>query len=196
MLICVLVVLVVVFAMGVYFGKTLAKSESELAALSLQSQVENSMPEVSDEEIEVISEGATPDVAPDDDDFVKIMVPGQSPTPSPGDIQNDDTETSPAPLDTPVPAPEPVATPLPSPPTGGKFTIQLSSHPGKVEAENARSNYSSQGVTNVYIVSYQKGGQTWFRVRTGAFATKSAAKQVADAIKSKGIVANPWVTTK
>ncbi len=194
MLICAMFVLVLVFAMGVYFGKTLAKSESELAALSLQNQVENTMPDVPDEDIKVTSKDDDTTVETDEDGFVKIMIPSQTPTPEPGETFPDVTEISPAPAQTPAPTPEP--TPLPPAPSEGKFTIQLSSHPSKTEAEAAMAKYTAKGVSAVYIVSFSKGPETWFRVRTGAYATKSAAKQVAEAIKAKGIVASPWVTTK
>lgn len=186
LLVGLLVVLVVVFALGVVVGKGLVQIQNIEAGMNLQDQVEQNVPDVLDFDLDVEPAAPTPDEAavPDPEGYINIL-DGTTPTP---------TDAVEPPALTPVPAPTPE--PLPAPPTGGSFTIQLSSHPLEAEANQKRTQYTDKGLTNVYIVTAQVKGQTWYRVRVGAFETKQGAEAFAKAIKAKGIVANPWVTLK
>lgn len=187
LLIGALVVLVVVFALGVVVGKGLVQIQNIEAGLDLKNQVADSLPNVPDLEIEVAdAPEATVAPTPDEEGFVNIL----KSTPTPEPVGDPGSATPPSAPNTPAP------TPPPGPPAGGNYTIQLSSHPGKAEAESARAKYMAQGLSDVYLVSFNNSGQTWYRVRTGAYATKAAATQFAEAIKAKGIVASPWVTKK
>lgn len=189
LLVGVLVVLVVVFALGVVVGKGLVQIQSIEAGLDLKQQVETTTPPLVDIEMEPAIEAMTPEptlIPSDEDGYVNILT--GTPETTMEVIPDPIIESEP----TPAPTPEPA---MPAQ-TGGSFTIQLSSHPNKAEASNAQSKYLAQGLTDVYTVSSEVKGQTWYRVRTGAFATKEGAQQLADAIVSKGIVADPWVTTK
>ena len=184
LLVGVLIVLVVVFALGVVVGKGLVQIQSIEAGLDLKQQVETTPVQV-DIEMEPAVEMITPEPTPasaDEEGYVNLLTGQPEPTP----------EVIPDPVIEPEPTPEPAA-PVPS---GGNFTIQLSSHPNKAEADARRSKYMSNGLTDVYIVSSDVKGKTWYRVRTGSFATKEGAQQLADAIVAKGVVADPWVTTK
>lgn len=181
-----MVVLVVVFALGVVVGKGMVQIQNIESAMELQAQVENNMPVVPDIDVQV--EDAVPEQTPDPDTegYINILKPVEG-------------ELTPLPLTENVPdmAPEPTPIPetTPPPPTSqGKFTIQLSSHPTKDDANTFKKKYESKGLTDVYIISATVKGAEWYRVRTGHFATKEGANQFAQAIKAKGIVAKPWVT--
>jgi septal ring-binding cell division protein DamX len=188
-----LVILVVVFALGIVVGKGLVEIQgAENVAMQETPVTAETIPDP------IIWTEPTPEATPEasDSGYVNILTA----TPDPG------TETVPeatpepmvpdtiVPEPTPAPTPEPIVTPPSS--TGGKFTIQLSSHPTKADADTRKALYLSKGLADVYVMSAKVKGQTWYRVRTGHFATKEGAQQFAGAIKAKGIVANPWVTTK
>lgn len=198
LLLGVLVVLVVVFALGVVVGKGLVQIQSIESGAELQAQVEENLTQVPDfnfDEGETVTPGQVAEPTPepaaetpmDEDGFVNILqgqTAAESATPVP-------VAETPAVEATPVPA-----SPPPPPPSQGHYTIQLSSHPSKAEAENARVEYMGKGLADAYFIKAQVKGSTWWRVRTGSFATKQGAEEFASAIKTKGIVADPWVTTK
>ena len=198
-----LLVLVVVFALGVVVGKGLVQIQSVQESALLQEQVEAGLTTAPDPEVT-----PTPGELPDPLAMIAdTPYPTPEPTPVPAvtgdgyiDILN--TPPTPAPNDPPLPPvadtpPPSVNTPpIPTPaPAKGKFTIQLSSHADKVEADKRRNSYIGKGLTDVYVKPADVKGKTWYRVRTGHFATKDGAKQFAEAIKAKGIVADPWVTS-
>ena len=191
LLVGVLIVLVVVFALGVVVGKGLVQIQTIEAGLELQQQVEVQVPEVPDFDLDTEGDAMlTPtEPVPGMEGYENILTDTTPPFPT--------DAGAPATGDTPdyVPVSTPEPTPEPSP-SGGNFTIQLSAHPNKLEADQRKKSYEAQGLTNVYLVTADVKGQTWYRVRSGAFATKDGAQEFANAIKAKGIVANPWVTTK
>lgn len=77
-------------------------------------------------------------------------------------------------------APKPVAVPAPAAapaadakPSKGKFTLQLSSFPDRIEAELFAKRFASQGA--FVITSEIPGKGTWYRVRVGNYASAQEA---------------------
>jgi DedD protein len=78
------------------------------------------------------------------------------------------------------------AVPKPAPATGGKlrYTIQLASYPEKGLAEEEVRNKKKQGYA-AFVVAFNQGKSTWYRVRLGRFTDRDAAEKLLREIKSK-----------
>jgi cell division septation protein DedD len=82
--------------------------------------------------------------------------------------------------------PSPPATGLKPAPAAGKlrYTIQLASYPEKGLAEEEVKNKKKQGYA-AFIVAFNQGKSTWYRVRLGRFADRDAAERLLKELKSK-----------
>lgn len=74
----------------------------------------------------------------------------------------------------------------PAPAAGGKlrYTIQLASYPEKGLAEEEVKNKKKQGYA-AFVVAFNQGKSTWYRVRLGRFSDRAAAEKLLKEIKSK-----------
>lgn len=82
----------------------------------------------------------------------------------------------------------------PAPTAGGKlrYTIQLASYPEKGLAEEEVKNKKKQGYA-AFVVAFNQGKSTWYRVRLGRFSNRAAAEKLLQEIKSKAGGA-PFIT--
>jgi len=69
---------------------------------------------------------------------------------------------------------------------GGKlrYTIQLASYPEKGLADEEVKNKKKQGYA-AFVVAFNQGKSTWYRVRLGRFSDRDAAEKLLKELKSK-----------
>lgn len=74
----------------------------------------------------------------------------------------------------------------PAPAAGGKvrYTIQLASYPEKGLAEEEVKNKKKQGYA-AFVVAFNQGESTWYRVRLGRFSNRDAAEKLLREVKAK-----------
>ncbi len=87
------------------------------------------------------------------------------------------TELKPSPS---APLPKPAQT------AGGKlrYTIQLASYPDKALADEEVKNKKKQGYA-AFVVAFNQGKSTWYRVRLGRFPNRDAAEKLLRELKAK-----------
>ncbi len=87
------------------------------------------------------------------------------------------TELKPSPS---APLPKPAQT------AGGKlrYTIQLASYPDKALADEEVKNKKKQGYA-AFVVAFNQGKSTWYRVRLGRFPDRDAAEKLLRELKAK-----------
>ncbi len=85
------------------------------------------------------------------------------------------------------PKPSPSAPSLkPAQAAGGKllYTIQLASYPEKALADEEVKNKKKQGYA-AFVVAFNQGKSTWYRVRLGRFPNRDAAEKLLRELKAK-----------
>jgi cell division protein FtsN len=104
-------------------------------------------------------------------------------------------QAEPAPA--PEPNPEPTAAPVEKPkislpPSGsGNYTVQVSSWASKAKADDEAGRFTAAGFS-AFVEDAQVGGETWYRVRVGRYATPKDAKEAAAQL-SKMTEDGAWV---
>ncbi len=120
-------------------------------------------------------------------DLKSGIPPGEGTEQMPPPEAGQSTESTPPPEPTPVPTQEPAPEPTPpvekpavSIPTSGSgdYTVQMSSWSTKAKADQEAARLTSAGYTS-FVEESSVGGQTWFRVRVGHYATAKEARDAA-----------------
>jgi cell division protein FtsN len=97
----------------------------------------------------------------------------------------------------PEPTPEPTS-PVTKPGIGiptsgsGNYTVQVSSWNSKAKADEEAARLNGAGLS-AFVESSEVGGETWFRVRVGHYATIKEAREAAAQL-SKMVEDGAWVT--
>jgi septal ring-binding cell division protein DamX len=76
--------------------------------------------------------------------------------------------------------------------TIGKYTVQISSHQAKAEAEKIAGQYKSKGVA-AFVLPAEINGATWYRVSVGLFPTQREAVSSMDSLKKEGHIKTAFV---
>jgi cell division septation protein DedD len=81
-----------------------------------------------------------------------------------------------------------------APTAGGKlrYTIQLASYPEKGLADEEVKNKKKQGYA-AFVVAFEQGKSTWYRVRLGRFTDRTAAEKLLKEVKAKD-GGSPFIT--
>ncbi len=76
--------------------------------------------------------------------------------------------------------------PKPAQTAGGKlrYTIQLAAYPDKALADEEVKNKKKQGYA-AFVVAFNQGKSTWYRVRLGRFPNRDAAEKLLRELKAK-----------
>ena len=117
--------------------------------------------------------------------------PTRTPERKPGGGQASQTQTAEAdPAQSPAQATDPAADPSASVPDEGRYAVQIAAFQSEQAARSAWSSYQERfpevlGGQRLLLQNAEVDGQTYWRVRTGPFADRSAAQSVCDRLKAR-----------
>jgi cell division septation protein DedD len=77
----------------------------------------------------------------------------------------------------------------PAPIGGALYVVQVHSTPSRDDAEEWLETLREKNIRDAFVVAQEIKGQTWYRVRFGAFAKREAAEEAAISLG----IAQPWI---
>lgn len=77
----------------------------------------------------------------------------------------------------------------PAPVGGALYVVQVHSTPSRDDAEDCLETLREKNIRDAFVVAQEIKGQTWYRVRFGAFAKREAAEEAAISLG----IAQPWI---
>jgi tetratricopeptide (TPR) repeat protein len=78
----------------------------------------------------------------------------------------------------------------------GRYVVQVASSPDRTLAEGLLERLRGAGVEGYIVQANLSGKGTWYRVRTGRYENSEEAKKAATLLKSKGLIADFFITTE
>lgn len=185
-----IVIGLVLFVLGVNVGKN--KKEIELTSLGSELQAENYMPDSSaaQPDQQEISETVIPETTGRRD-----KSEGREETTAKANEKAEEVKkTERRRPSNPPETKRDIFSPPPAAP--GRYTVQVASLTTSEAANSLRQRLASRGYDPIYIVTYDKGGHQYFRVRVGSFASRQAAGTTAERLEGEEkLNLKTWICT-
>ena len=169
----------VLFVLGVNVGKN--KKEIELTSLGSELQAETYMPEnrTAKPAQQEIVETVIPEAADRRDTMKGTERTTTKTSEKAEDVQKPERRRK------STPPAKKVETVSPPPAAPGQYTVQVASLTSPDAANLLKQRLTSRGYDPIYIVTYDKGGQPYYRVRVGSFASRQAAGATAEQLEGE-----------